>query len=289
MAAEAFNAVLTSLMQTSIEQLQDWVTQMYTGAHNFIFRTPESLTYSHDGVMGLWNSMRTLANAALMLVALWGGFNLMAGPHLDTPYHEAMELLPRLVVGALLVNTSGWWTRLVIDLNNALCLTLDITTLPGTEQLDTAENALILLFGSLVYVVMGVLLVLQNLLRLAMVAALIVLSPLSLLCWVLPQTQGRSRMWTSMYVNTVLTQFVQLLVLKLGTMLFLTGFLTGEGKVAALMGPVLGSLVLYVVLKVPKLMRSQMDSPLGMVRYVLVSQGVRTVTQGVSRAALGSR
>ena len=39
----------------------------------------------------------------------------------EHPYHEAMELLPRLVLGALLVNTSLSWAQLAIDLNNALC------------------------------------------------------------------------------------------------------------------------------------------------------------------------
>ena len=41
-----------------------------------------------------------------------------------------------------------------------------------------------------IYVVMGVLLVLQQLMRFVLVEVLLILAPLAALCWILPQTHG---------------------------------------------------------------------------------------------------
>ncbi|MES4793181.1 MAG: hypothetical protein C4321_09605, partial [Chloroflexota bacterium] len=69
----------------------------------------------------VYDLFRAIGNAGLVLVALWGGFNLIVREHVGSPYHEAMELVPRLILGALLTNTSLAWGQLTIDLNNALC------------------------------------------------------------------------------------------------------------------------------------------------------------------------
>lgn len=69
-----------------------------------------------------------------LLVTLWGGFNLIVRQHLGNTYHEAMEFLPRLLLGALLVNTSRSWGRLAIDANNALCQAIGQASLPGNAQ-----------------------------------------------------------------------------------------------------------------------------------------------------------
>ena len=68
--------------------------------------------------------------------------------------------------------------------------------------------------NSILKLVLGLLLMGQMLMRLALVDVLIVVSPLALLCWVLPQTQGWARTWSSAFSGAVFTQFVQLLTLK---------------------------------------------------------------------------
>src|SRR5690606_2932424 len=69
------------------------------------------------------------------------------------------------------------------------------------------------------YTITVVLLSLQMLLRLALIDVLIVLAPVVVLLWVLPQTQGWTRWWAHLLPITVFQQAVQLLVLRLGTML----------------------------------------------------------------------
>lgn len=140
----------------------------------------------------------------------------MFRPYLGSSYASALELLPRLLLGAILVNTAGWWVRLAIDVNNAMCSVFGAG--PPPNLADTLAHSMPpteLLIG-LIYVVMGLLLVLQQLMRLALVDVLIILAPLAAVCWILPQSHGWGRLWDSLFVGTVFAQAVQVLALRVG-------------------------------------------------------------------------
>jgi hypothetical protein len=108
-----------------------------------------------------------------------------------------------------------------------------------------------LLLAFLIRAVLLVLLVLQLLMRLALVDILLVLAPLAAALWILPQTQGWASLWAQRFVSTVFAQFVQMLALSLG--LDLLTKLPTNGA-AALLQPLLGIAVLAVGLKIPGLM-----------------------------------
>jgi hypothetical protein len=107
-----------------------------------------------------------------------------------------------------------------------------------------------LVVSGLVYWLVALLLVLQQLMRLALIDALLVLSPLGLLLWALPQAQAWGRLWNDLFLTTVFAQPVQMLVLKLGTLLL--GELGGGGPLVSLF---LAMGVGYLVLKVPGMLR----------------------------------
>jgi hypothetical protein len=117
--------------------------------------------------------------------------------------------------------------------------------------LDAAHSMLPtdLLIG-LIYVVMGLLLVLQQLMRLALV--LIILAPLAPILWILPQTHGWGRVSGSLFVGTVFAQAVQVLGLRLG---FNLATDIPPTTASGLMQPLLGIAVLFLTLKIPGLMR----------------------------------
>jgi hypothetical protein len=102
----------------------------------------------------------------------------------------------------------------------------------------------------LVAVVMTIALVVQQLMRLALVDVLFVLAPLAALLWILPQTQAWGRLWGRLFVGTVFAQAVQVLALRLGFNLA-TGLTALDG--AALLQPLLGIAILALVLKIPSL------------------------------------
>jgi hypothetical protein len=98
--------------------------------------------------------------------------------------------------------------------------------------------------------------------RLALVDALLVIGPLALLCWVLPQTFSWARLWFSTFFATVFVQSIQVLVLQLGTELIqqLPTLLpsigsdpVGGGRVW-LVTLLFGVAVLQLARKIPRLM-----------------------------------
>jgi hypothetical protein len=234
------------------------------GSGNLISQTPASLSYDSEVVGRLWHLMRGFANAALAVVTVWGGVNVMIQPHIRAPYHGALELLPRVVLSGILVNTSLYWGRFAIELNNALCQGLGQTSIPAWDSLGRTEgtNVLMNLIAVAVYLVMGLLLLGQMLMRLALVDALLVVAPLALVCWVVPQTFGWARLWFNTFFGTVFVQFVQVLVLQLGadlighlpSALALLGSDPLDNGRAWLMSLLLGVAVLQLARRIPRLM-----------------------------------
>lgn len=274
-ATEVFNQVIVNVLRTVADALHSVVGSVLGSSLNFITQTPPASTYASSTVQSLWNVVRVIANAALALAALWGGITVIVHTQTGSPYHDVVELLPRLVLGALLANTSLAWGQLAIDLNNALCDALGPTILPAWDHANDASQLLVAVIALLVYLVTALLLLIQMLMRLALIDVLLVVAPLALLCWVLPQTQGWARLWSSTYFGAVFTQFVQVLALKLGAALVTE--LAGSDGSSPLLSFFLGVAVLALTLKIPGLLRHQVGDGLGFVRYVAYRQGAQMI------------
>jgi hypothetical protein len=285
-------AVLT-FCQVVIEGLRHLLRILLEDSLDVVSHTSPSVSYANGTVRELWGTSRTIANAALAVVALWGGINLITRPHLGTPHHAAMEFLPRLVVGGLLANTSLWWSTWAIDLNNALCRVfiqhqvaeafgpLSLPSLGLTQVTDA--------LAAVAYYVAWCLLYLQMLTRIALVDLLLVVSPLAMLLWVLPQTEGWSRLWSSTFATSVFTQFVQVATLELGRALI------AEAPFAALRpdgfaaNVLVGSAVVILTFKVPRLLRSQLGGGASVFRYFVARRMVEALsTTPAGRGAAGA-
>jgi len=274
-AADIFSQVLITFLRSIADGLHSLVKGVMGSNLNFITRTPPAGSYNSPTVHTLWGVVRGIADAALVLVALFAGFSVMAREHLGSPYHEAMEVIPRLILGALLVNTSLSWGQLAIDLNNALCQALGQTSLPAWQHADTVTQALVNVIATLIYLVTSLLLVIQMLMRLALVDVLLITAPLGLLCWVLPQTNSWARLWSTTFFSVVFVQFVQVVALKLGGSLMTD--LTPTTADAGLLSVFLGIAVLVLTLKIPSLMRHRAGDGFGFVRYVAYQQASRAI------------
>jgi len=274
-AGDVFTEVLTNFFRSISSGLRGIVDGVLNSSLNFITQTPAAGSYGSPTVQTLWSAIRGVANAALALVVLWGGFNLVFREHIGSPYHEAMELVPRVVLGALLVNTSLSWAQFAIDANNALCQVIGQTSLPAWDRADAATQALVDVIAMLIYLVTSLLLLLQMLMRLALIDVLLVASPLGLLCWVLPQTQGWARLWSGTFFGAVFTQFVQVIALKLGGSLLTE--LTPMARDTSLLTFLLGIAVLALTLRIPGLMRGHLGDGLGFIRYYVYRQGAQAL------------
>jgi hypothetical protein len=274
-AADIFSQVLITFLRSIADGLHSLVKGVMGSSLNFITRTPPAGSYNSPTVHTLWGVVRGIADAALVLVALFAGFNVMVREHLGSPYHEAMEVIPRLILGALLVNTSLSWGQLAIDTNNALCQALGQTSLPAWQHADTVTQALVNVIATLIYLVTSLLLVIQMLMRLALVDVLLVTAPLGLLCWILPQTNSWARLWSTTFFSVVFVQFVQVVALKLGGSLMTD--LTPMTADAGLLSVFLGIAVLVLTLKIPSLMRHHAGEGFGFVRYLAYQQASRAI------------
>lgn len=211
------NAVLVSVGQKTTADavgFMNWVL----GTGNVISQTPPGLSYANEAVRQLSDTIRITAYAGLALVTVIGGINLIVHPHIRAPYHGALELIPRIVLCAILIRWSLEWGGLVIDANNAMCAAIGSTSIASWNLgFDPTGGAMLVnLIAMGVYALMGLLLLLQMLMRLALLDALLVIAPLALLCWVLPQTYSWARLWFTTFFGTVFVQTLQVLVLQLG-------------------------------------------------------------------------
>ncbi len=160
-------------------------------------------------------------------------------------------------MGALLANTALLWGGWLIELNNALAGAVELADpLPRWGERALADRLAMEAVAFVVYLVMGVLLLLQNLVRLATLDLLLVTAPPAMLCWVLPLTQRWAERWFEAFGPVVFAQFGQVVVLKLGAALagaWATGVAPeARGAGAALLWVAL----LWTAFKVPGLLRS---------------------------------
>ncbi|HEU5421947.1 MAG TPA: conjugal transfer protein TrbL family protein [Nitrolancea sp.] len=239
---------------------------------NVVSQTPPAGSYASGVVTVLWRVVRGAANALLVVVVVGGGLNVMLKDRIGAPYHEAAELLPRAAVGALLANTSLWLAQLAIDLNNGLCGLIGGASLPGWQQAGQPLQGIASAVAGLLYLITALFLILQMLMRLALIDVLIVVAPLALLCWTLPQTQGWGRRWSAAYTSAVFTQFVQIVALKLGAELF-TDLTPASSAGEALLPSLVGIALLVLTMRLPGLLGLRGGSGgSGVLRYIAYQQ-----------------
>ncbi len=173
--------------------------------------------------------VQALADAALVLVAIYAFYRVMWGHGMFSRY-TARVMLPRLAVAAALINLAPQLFQAAVDLENALAATVlstygeiafregiahwanDDVVFPALAPLV----ALCLLAGCLV-------LAFAYVIRYALLVLLAILAPGAALLMVLPDTQHYAREWMSLCVTTLLMQPLQLLILAVGLQLEMTG------------------------------------------------------------------
>lgn len=250
---ELFVQLLLDILAGVIAGLRAPLDAWLASPLNFVSQTPPLGSYASPVVTGLWGTVRAAANVLLALVVVASGLNVMLKDRIGAPYHEAAEVLPRAVIGAALANASLWLAELAIDFNNALCGLIGGTSLPGWQNAGAGERTFTTVVAALLYLVVALFLILQMLMRLALIDVLIVVAPFALLCWTLPQTQGWARRWSAAFTGAVFTQFLQIVALKLGAELF-TDLTPAADTGAALLPSLLGIAVLVLTIRLPGLL-----------------------------------
>ena len=204
--------------------------------------TPPGLTYDHAMVREAWGVVWAIASGALVVILGWMGLSLIIGEHLGRQQAGWREMVPRLVLGLVAASTSLWWCALVIDVADGVsgfvAAELDVTpgdllraplnTLLTAVQSGSVGMAQLLAIIYLVYGFFVLYVLVQMVVRLALIDILLALAPVALGLWILPHTAGWGRHWLRLFMTTVFQQAVQLIALALGM-----GFLNEFATIAA--------------------------------------------------------
>ena len=204
--------------------------------------TPPDLTYAHALVRQAWLVVWAITSGALVVILGWMGLSLIVQEHLGRQQTGWREMVPRLVLGLVAATSSLWWCALGIDVADAvssfIAASLNVTpgdllrstlsTLLTAVQAGSVGMALLLALLYLVYGFFVLYVVVQMVLRLALIDILLALAPIALGLWILPHTAGWGRHWLRLFMTTVFQQAVQLIALALGF-----GFLGEFAAIAA--------------------------------------------------------
>ena len=232
--------------------------------------TPPDLTYGHEMVRQAWTVVWAVTSGALVVILGWMGLSLIVQQHLGRAQDGWREMIPRLVLGLVAAASSLWWCALVIDVAHAVSgfvaaslsvnpgdlLRAPLSTLLVAVEAGSVGMAQILALLYLVYGFFVLYVLVQMVLRLALINILLALAPIALGLWILPHTAGWGRHWLRLFMTTVFQQAVQLIALAFGF-----GFLNEYASVAAfepvqdLIWKLLMSLAfVYMATKVPSML-----------------------------------
>jgi hypothetical protein len=210
--------VITSLLDDSLGLL----LKVWFG---FILRTTDFETggdfTSNVTIHRFEPSVQVVADACLVLVVVWASYRLMWGSGVKNHYAVRL-MLPRLLMGTLLINFALPLYQVVVQASNIACDTIrGFGTIPDWKtwwtnfSLDQTHGVWqIITTGALVvgYDILAV----TYLVRYAILIVLAITAPLAGLLYTLPDTHHLAKQWTSIFFTNLLMQPIQLFVLAVG-------------------------------------------------------------------------
>lgn len=175
------------------------------------------------GAKQAWNFFRDIANVIFVLLFLWVIFSQVSSIGISN--YGIKKILPKLIVGAILVNLSFYICQLAVDLSNILGFTLKealegaVSGVGGSSSnsaiasgLGAAVAGILVLTGTVLFAALAVsiptllslmlvlLVVLVILIvRQAAIVLLISIAPLVFAAWLLPNTESLFKKWVSMF------------------------------------------------------------------------------------------
>ncbi|MET7808575.1 conjugal transfer protein TrbL family protein [Micromonospora chersina] len=210
-----------------------------------------------------------VVGACFILAIIAVGVAAMVGDSVEVRY-GIKELLPRLVVGFVLSAFAVPLTAVLIDIANALTVSIAGTTAPTTEAvtfvrariasaMTDESSALLMAVIGLLIVVLMFMLVGTWLARIGVLVVLAGIAPVALACYATPWTQGAAQLWWRSLLGCLATPTLQAVAFTAGINLLIDP----ESNLPILLGLpnsdavnlMLVIVVLWVTIKIPGMMR----------------------------------
>jgi hypothetical protein len=246
-----------------IEAINAWLESLVTQilgpslgvAGQLLFSTP-----AFDAVPEIqrnWELVRNVADALFVVAWLAAGVLVMTAGGTDSRY-GAKVLVPRVVLAAVLANSSLAICGGLIRLNNALVTGLlgptpAASAVAGLAQLVSsghAGNQVLGILIGLAAAVLAVMLVALFIARDLVLLVATVMAPLALATYALPQTEELGRLWWRVFGALLFVQVGQAVLVQIGAELVVHTDWLG-GPVPGLVSGLLAVTVLYLLFKLP--------------------------------------
>ena len=180
---------------------------------------------NNSGAKQGWDFFRNIANAIFAVIFLWIIFSQIS--NVGVSNYGIKKILPRLIIGALLVNLSYYLCQIFVDLSNILGHALKDALESGAGEIGTNSEAtgpvsgvitaILGLTGAALFIalavgiptlaagffaIMTVFIILV--VRQAGIILLIAISPLAFAAWLLPNTEDLFKKWMKMFRGLLL-------------------------------------------------------------------------------------
>ncbi len=220
-----------------------------------VFSTPQ--LGDHGRVRDLWRFSIGVADSLLLIMVLVGAGLVTVNGGLGVQL-TAKELIPRVLLAAGAANLSLLFLGIAISLSNALArgmlgsIDADAVAKKMTESLfgEGFVNPFYAILA-LAVVVLGLLVVVAYVLRVAILVVLASAAPLMLIAHALPQSENWARLWWRAVVASLVAPVAQALLLSVAFRIFLSS----DGLLGLTSGGLIDLLVigciLYLLFKIP--------------------------------------
>ena len=244
---DAISGFLQNLVQSATKPITDGIIW-------FLTNTP--MLSTNSVVFNFWLIIVGITDSLFVLVIALLGFHVMSASSFGFNELSLKELFPRIGLAFLIANTSIF----LIDWVIALCNTLVHAVLSATggignawilnafdpAALITGQTTLITLIFMIIFIVLAVTLLLFYIGRLIMIAFGAVVSPLICLLWLIPSMTGFAENAITMYLITIFSLFVQVIIIQLASA-FLT--IPGQDGTNPIISVLIGVALFSVLLK----------------------------------------
>ncbi|MEU5726091.1 conjugal transfer protein TrbL family protein [Micromonospora sp. NPDC047738] len=283
--------LMNGLVSWLAEKVTDLLGSLLAFLASSIFVSPDVTVLPQ--VTSIAGKSALVVNACFILAIITVGIAAMVGDSVEMRY-GIKELIPRLVVGFVLSAFAVPLTRLLIDIANALTVSMAGTSAPTTEAVtfvrariasamtDQSAGLLMAIIGLLIVVLMFML-VGTWLVRIGVLVVLAGVAPVALACYATPWTQGAAQLWWRTLLGCLATPTLQAVAFSAGINLLIDP----ESNLPILLGLpgsdtlnlLLVIVVLWVTIKIPGMVRryaSRAGSPNagGVLLRAVVIQGV---------------
>ena len=198
----------------------------YSAISGFLDIKPAILSDGNNsGAKQGWDFFRNIANAIFAVIFLWIIFSQIS--NVGVSNYGIKKILPRLIIGALLVNLSYYLCQIFVDLSNILGHTLKDALESGAGEIGTTSEAAgwgsaiaativgvggvaafaalaigipTLAAGFLAIMTVFIILVVRQ----AGIILLIAMSPMAFAAWLLPNTEDLFKKWIKMFRGLLL-------------------------------------------------------------------------------------